>query len=136
MGAEVVTSGGDCGVGDARRRRRSLSEASSLSSTSAASLLAVIHAEDFQRNFNLLRRPFQRSGVAFYGGFEASGAVPASEFDGGISGLLLTGGDREGPDCILRFSAEVLSAYTRDPYVIVEFMGSFVTYCTPTAWLY
>jgi hypothetical protein len=136
MGAEAVTSGGDGGVGEARRSRTSSSEASSLSSTSAASLLAVIHAEDFQRNFNLLRRPFQRSGVAFYGGFEASGAVPASEFDGGISGLLLTGGDREGPDCILRFSAEVLSAYTRDPYVIVEFMGSFVTYCTPTAWLY
>jgi hypothetical protein len=48
MGAEAVTSGGDGGVGDAWRRRRSLSEASSLSSTSATSLLAVIHAEDFR----------------------------------------------------------------------------------------
>jgi hypothetical protein len=134
MGAEVVTSGGDGGVGDARRRRRSSSEASSLSSTSAASLLAVIKAEEFQQIFNLLRRPFLRSGVTFYSGFEASGAVPASEFDGGISGLLLTGGDREGPDCILRFSSEVISAFTRDPYVIVDFMGSFVTNCTPTAW--
>jgi hypothetical protein len=130
----VTTSEGNFRVGDVRSWRRSLSEAISLSSISAASWPAVIHAGEFQRSFNLHRRPFQRSGVALFGGFEASGVVPSLEFDGGIFDLLLIGGERKGPDYNLRFPSEVLSAFTMDLYAILDFMGSFVIFCTPTVW--
>jgi hypothetical protein len=101
----VVTGKGVHREGEVRRWRRSSSGATSSSNTSAASLPFVIHAGEFQRCFNLHQRPFLRSGVAFFAGFEASGAVPALESDGGITGLVLIGGERERLDSFSYFSA-------------------------------
>jgi hypothetical protein len=132
--AMVATESGECKVAVMRRWRRSSSEAFFLSDTSAASWPFVILAGEVRRYLNLHRRPFLRSAVAFIAGFEASGIVPASKFDGDIAGFLLIGGEREGLDCFCIVFSEVFSANTRGLCIIFHFMGSFVIICTPTDW--
>jgi hypothetical protein len=77
-------------------------------------------------------RPFPRFAVAYYGCVEASGFVPASSLDSGVAALWLDGGEREGPDCFSSSFSEVFSAFARDLYIILDLMGSFVTFCTAT----
>ncbi|KAK1679081.1 hypothetical protein QYE76_039929 [Lolium multiflorum] len=113
----VATESRVCKVVEKRRWRQSSSEAIFLSNTSAAFLPFVIHAGEVRLYFNLHRRPFMRSAVAFIAGFEASGVVPALESDGDIADLKLIGGEREGPDCasmVLSMSSARISRYKID----------------------
>jgi hypothetical protein len=68
-------------------------------------------------------RPSSRCATAFNVGLEASGVVPASSLDGGWPDLKLGVGYREGPDCFCKSFKEVLSAFVKDPCVILFYDG-------------
>jgi hypothetical protein len=78
-------------------------------------------------------RPLSRTAPALNVREEASGFVPASTHGGGVAGLWLVGGEREGSDCFEKKFSGVFSALARDLCVICFFMGSFVTICSSTA---
>jgi hypothetical protein len=132
--AKAVTGKGTCLADGVRKWYRSSSEAIFSSSTSAAILLAVIHASDFWRCFNLHRRPFQRLEAAFCVDFEASGAVPALESGGGsLVSCSSVGIEMD----LIAFLILLVRSFLHLPgsYVLFfYFMRTFVILCTPTAW--
>jgi hypothetical protein len=81
-----------------------------------------------------LVRPFQRLATVFSVGSKASGFIPAFILEGGCPDLWLDGGNRGGPDWSVRSFSEVFSTIIRDLCVILFLMGSFVLFCTATAY--
>jgi hypothetical protein len=78
-------------------------------------------------------RPLSRLAPASHVGTEASGFVPASAPGGGVVGLRLDGGEREGPDCSVIFFSGVFSTFARDLCIICNLMGSCVKNYMSTA---
>jgi hypothetical protein len=76
----------------------------------------------------------ERLATTFNVGLKASGFVPAFILDGSYPDLWLDGGNRGGSDCSVRFFREVFSTNIRDICVILFLMGSFVMFCTATAY--
>jgi hypothetical protein len=73
------------------------------------------------KSLTSIGRPLPRSATACIVGSEASGFVPASDINGGSSGLWLDGGDRGGPDCFSLSFREVLSTLARVLCVLLVF---------------
>jgi hypothetical protein len=126
-GGEVEDEDGDDGVLFAFRRW----EVTFLSSSKATPWPIQLSAMDSGVSTSVVRF-FLRVAVAYYGCVEASGFVPASSHDGGVAALWLDGGEREGSDCFFSSFSEIFYANARDLYVILDLMGSFVTFCTAT----
>jgi hypothetical protein len=125
--------GGSCGKAADVWRWRWSREVSSTSITSAAFLPSDIRAGEDSGDFSTSSvRPLLRLAPALNVGSVASGFVPAAEHGGGEASLWLDDGEREGPDCLVKFFNGVFSAIARDLYVICNLMGSFVTNCMST----
>jgi len=120
---------------EARRRRSRGASLPSKSNTSTASAPFVIRAgKDFRQISNLHSEALSEDGRRILRRLRSKWFVPASVPGGGVTGLALNGGEREGLDGVGLSLRRVFLLLPGTYVYFLNFMGSFVINCTPTVW--